>query len=135
MLPEAAAGGAMGYFMSDRWIRPQNHDGRTGGSAIQDSGEKRNFLLRYLDDESKSWIYFFIPEYSEKIVSFFNRYPVIVHTKDGLRGLVGSSGNSKFAVEDEIELYKKYYSPGLESLLVLTPNAEKVMELPFENKS
>jgi hypothetical protein len=28
MLPEAAAGGAMGYFMSDRWIRPQNHDGR-----------------------------------------------------------------------------------------------------------
>lgn len=33
-----------GYFMSDRWIRPQNHDERTGGSAIQDVSEKRNFL-------------------------------------------------------------------------------------------
>ncbi|MBI5307185.1 MAG: hypothetical protein HZB37_02305 [Planctomycetes bacterium] len=89
----------------------------------------------YPDDESKSWIYFFIPRYSEKIIEFFDRNPLIVHTKDGLCGLVGLKDNNMYVKENEKELYKRYYSPGLRNLLVLTPNSEKIITISFENNS
>ena len=34
--PDAAAGGATGYFLSDRPTRPQNQDGKPGGCALLD---------------------------------------------------------------------------------------------------
>lgn len=83
----------------------------------------------YPDDESESWVYSFIPRYTEKIAAFFESNPMIVHTAEGLCGLVGVNGP---IAEQEKDLQKKYYAPGLKGLLVLTPDSEKVLKVPFD---
>lgn len=86
----------------------------------------------YPDDESECWIYFFIPRYTNKIAAFFEANPVIIHTKDGLNGLVGVSDVSGQIGENNKELYKKYFAPGLKNLFVLSPDSEKAVMTPFK---
>jgi len=85
----------------------------------------------YPDEESEYWIYFIIPKFTDKISQFFEVNPFIIHQKDGLCGLVGFNGDSCLVNGGAKELNKKYYAPGINNLLVLTPESEKAMKIPL----
>jgi sulfur relay (sulfurtransferase) DsrF/TusC family protein len=85
----------------------------------------------YVDDESKLWIYFIIPKITDNVIKFFELNPAIVHSEDGLSGLVGFNGDSCLVNGSEKELNKKYYAPGINNLLVLTPESGEAMTIPL----
>jgi len=85
----------------------------------------------YVDDESDFWIYFIIPKITNNVIKFFELNPAIVHSKDGLCGLVGFDGDSCLVYGSEKELNKKYYAPGINNLLVLTPESGEAMTIPL----
>lgn len=86
----------------------------------------------YPDDESKSWVFFFIFQHSEKIVSFFENLPVIIHTPAGLAGLSGWKGAPALPAVDKMALNKKYRAPGLEELILLTHDPERIITMQFQ---
>ncbi len=87
----------------------------------------------YPDNEAESWVYYFIPRYTEGVVSFFENNPAIVHTENGLKGVVGISGPPGSFSETEKKLLKQFYAPGLDGLLLLSPRRSKIIELAFDN--
>lgn len=86
----------------------------------------------YPDDKSSYWMYFFNLGCSEKIFRFFERNPVIINTEEGLKGVVGIEREKELTIQDKRELSDRFYSPGLKSLLVMTPHSDKMIEIPFE---
>ncbi len=85
----------------------------------------------YPDDESESWVYFFIPRASRKAASFFESNPVIIHTENGLKGVVGINSGIKLPDEARRDLMGQFYAPGIESLLVLSPHSDMPVEVSF----
>jgi len=85
----------------------------------------------YPDGESKSRMYLFIPRYSDRAISFFESNPMIVHANGGLCGLVGHRGDRNHVEDIEADLKKKYFSPGLNGLLVITPDSRNPIHIPF----
>ena len=83
------------------------------------------------DDDSKPWIYFFIPRYTEGAVSFFESNPAIVYTEDGLKGVVGVSGSTDISPDARKKLLKQFHAPGLESLLLLSQHSPAPVEVSF----
>lgn len=86
----------------------------------------------YPDDDSESWIFFFILQHSEKIASFFENLPAIIHTPAGLAGLSGWKGAPALSAVDKSALNKKYCAPGLEELILLTRDPEKIITMRFQ---
>jgi hypothetical protein len=83
------------------------------------------------NDESKTWVYYFIPRHSEKIVSFFKNNPVIIQTEEGLSGLVGMTESRDLSDEAVKYLTRRFYSPGLKSLHLLTPDSQETIKYAF----
>lgn len=81
------------------------------------------------DIESKEGVYFLIPKYSATVAEFFEINPFIVHTRDGLSGLIGFNGNSGVFDEKSDEIKKKYYAPGIDHLIVITPESDKIIKI------
>ena len=85
----------------------------------------------YPYDESKTWVYFFIPRHSEKVVSFFKNNPAIIQTDEGLSGLVGMTESRGISDESVKYLTRHFYSPGLKSLHLLTPESQETIKYAF----
>lgn len=85
----------------------------------------------YLDIESDTSVYYFIPRYSEKIALFFENTPIIIQKNDGLNGLVGSNHGIISISDCKKDLFKKYYSPGLNNFVVITPDSGNNINIPF----
>lgn len=85
-------------------------------------------------DGNKSWEYFFILRHSKHIVRFFEINPVIIGTHEGLGGVVGWMGGKDLTKEEEDNLRKEFYSPGLENLFVMTPDSKDMMKISFQNR-
>ena len=104
--------------------RPLRYDGvyrhkRDWGAAV------------FPNDESKSWVYFFNLGSPKKVALFFERNPIIATTKTGLKGIVGVKNGCELSPELENELTKEFFSPGLEGLIVLTPNQTAPLHIDF----
>jgi hypothetical protein len=81
----------------------------------------------YPDGESKKWVYFFNVSRSPQVIKFFEDNPVIIHTKEGLRGLVGKADcleGSMLSSDTIKDLLHRYHCPGLNGLTVMTPTGE-----------
>ena len=87
----------------------------------------------YPDNESTSWVYYFVPRFTERAVSFFEGNPVIVCTENGLKGVVGMGGAEALSGTTCQKLRRQFHSPGLEGLLLLSPHSPAPVELPFRN--
>jgi hypothetical protein len=83
----------------------------------------------YPDIESETWVYFFIPKNSAQLAEFFEINPFIVHTKNGLSGLVGFNENSSCLDEKFNEIKKKYYAGGINNIIVITPESDIVITI------
>lgn len=57
---------------------------------------------------------------------------MIINTEEGLKGVVGIEREKELTIQDKRELSNRFYSPGLKSLLVMTPHSEEMIEIPFE---
>jgi predicted N-acyltransferase len=87
----------------------------------------------YPNDESGSWVFFFVPQYSPKVANFFEINPLIVHKENRLYGLVGWGDEDPLSKKDEKQLNDKYYSPGLNGLILIQPHSENLTRfLPNE---
>ena len=86
----------------------------------------------YPDDGSLNWVYYFNPRFSEKMVSCLENIPTIGWTKEGLKGIVGLNADVESMDAVNKDLMRKFYAPGLEGLLLLTPRSKKPIELPFK---
>lgn len=76
------------------------------------------------DDEIRTWVFFFIPEYTRKVAKFFEINPLIIHKEDKMYGLVGWSDEVPPSKEDEKQLSEKYFSPGLNGLMLVQPHSD-----------
>ena len=85
----------------------------------------------YPDRQSESWVFFFIPRYSEQTANFFAINPVIIHMDDKMYGLVGWNNKNPPSAKDKKELIEKYYSPGLAGLILIQPHSEELILIPF----
>ncbi len=83
------------------------------------------------DDESQSRVYFFIPRYTQAVVRFFQDNPVIIHTKGGLKGVVGVTDGAGLSEETGKALAKHFSAPGLKGLLLLSPSSTAPLEFSF----
>jgi hypothetical protein len=86
------------------------------------------------DNESESWVYFFNLGPSEKVARFFQQNPVIIHTETGLKGVVGVENELDLSPEVESDLTYRFYAPGLEGLILLTPESTIPIEVSFRKK-
>ena len=88
----------------------------------------------YPCDKSRASVYFFFnPPYSEKMISFFRNAPVIIHAKAALTGLVGLDVGTELLDETKKDLVRRFYSPGMQGLILLVPHLKNPVELSFEN--
>jgi hypothetical protein len=85
----------------------------------------------YADYESEASVYYMVPRFSETISAYFNNNPAIINEEDGLYAIAGLQGVYDIAMLDTKELSKKYYSPGLKGMILLSPNGGK-MKVPFD---
>ncbi len=79
----------------------------------------------------KPRVFFFIPEMSKKVVKFFENNPLIVPKEDKIYGFVGWTGEDHPSAKDEKELTKRYYSPGLDGLMLIRPCSKNPLHIPF----
>jgi hypothetical protein len=86
----------------------------------------------YPDRESRFWVFFLIPEYSSKVASFFEINPVIVYRDDRMYGLVGWNNEDTPSEKDEKDFSQKYYSPGLDGLMLIRPDCEEPVQISFK---
>ncbi len=86
----------------------------------------------YPDDESGLWVFFFIPQYSQKVANFFEINPLIIHRGNRMYGLVGWSDEAPPSKKDEKHLSDKYYSPGLNGLILIQPHSENLIRFPSQ---
>jgi hypothetical protein len=75
----------------------------------------------YADDKSETTVFYFVPRISETISTLFEINSVIIRGEDGLYGLAGWPEGY-----DITELSKKYYSPGLKGMVLLSPSRGKI---------
>ncbi|MCL4493077.1 MAG: hypothetical protein M1510_14465 [Nitrospirae bacterium] len=87
----------------------------------------------YPDHDSNCWVYYFIPRRSKRVVSFFESSPAIVQSGDGLIGVVGSNGCTEPSDQTRKDLVKRFYAPGLEGLLLLSPYPSPPVVFPFKD--
>lgn|GEM_PF-578688 len=93
---------------------------------------KRKWGARvYPDDESGSWVFFFIPECSRRVATLFETNPLVVFKEDRMYGLVGWNNEDGPSAKDEGELVQKYYSPGLDGLMLLQAHRDDPILIPF----
>lgn len=88
----------------------------------------------YPDDEADSWVYFFNFGSPERVALFFDRNPVIVDTSTGLKAVVGLENGSELSPGVERDLTNRFYAPGLEGLILLTPKSTTPIEINFQKK-
>ena len=94
---------------------------------------KRKWGAKVFPDDAASSVCFFIPEYSRKVSNFFELNPLIVFKQDKMYGLVGWNSENFPSAKDNNEITRKYHSAGLEGLMLLQPNPEKMPRfLPHE---
>lgn len=84
-----------------------------------------------VDSSLKARVLFFIPKHTDKISSFFTTTPIIIHSDNGLEGVVGWKDNKPISKESKKHLLKHYYAPGLSGLQLLTPDPDNTMRLSF----
>lgn len=77
----------------------------------------------YPDDRADKWVYLFFTRKTEKIVSFFENNPMIVHGKDGLAGLVGCEAGKSAIVQK---------NPGLKELFFADQHCHEHMEIKLD---
>lgn len=96
-------------------------------------GTKRKWgAMVYPDRQSESWVFFFIPRHTGKVANFFEINPLIIHEDDRLYGLVGWNREDPPSAKEEKEFSEKYYSPGLDGLMLFQPHSEDLIRIPFE---
>lgn len=88
---------------------------RTWGAAV------------YPDNEAASLLYYFIPSFTEKVIRFFEQNPVIVETKQGLKGVVGLN-NQEIPPKTKKYLFDQYFAPGLKGLIILSPHSNGFLD-------
>jgi hypothetical protein len=62
----------------------------------------------------------------------FEKNPTIIHTENGLMGLLGMVDAAELSPEKRKELIKKYYDPGLRGLMFMSPGSSALTELSFD---
>jgi len=72
------------------------------------------------DDEAGNWVYFFTAGPAEKMASFFENNPTIVHSDTGLKGLIGVSNATDLSIASMNDLTHRYQSSGLHGFTILT---------------
>jgi len=87
----------------------------------------------YHCNELSTTPYYFILNYSGKIVDFFQNNPAIIQTVQGLAGLIGWQGERDLTIANKKKLTKTYYAPGLDSMLLLTHDSDEAIEFRFPN--
>jgi hypothetical protein len=84
------------------------------------------------DDESDSWVYFFPRKHSVNVVDFFKHNPLIIFTDSGLCSLLGWDNTMEFSSGNKEELIKRYYSPGIDKIMLLTADMENLKTIDFK---
>jgi hypothetical protein len=84
-------------------------------------------------DESKTWAYFFILNRGDKTARFFEKNPLIIHTEEGLMGLLGIVDATELSPEKRQELIKKHYAPGLKGLVLINPGSSAPVKVNFQD--
>ena len=88
-----------------------------------------------LDDESETWVYYFMPKYSKIVIKFFENNPTIVHTENGLDIIIGFEGEINITTESKKELTNRYCVPGLDGLQLIMSDSKKTIKYHFKNKT
>ena len=81
------------------------------------------------DNNISNWIFFFNIRRSEKAAEFIRQNPVIVHTNDGLMGLIGNNKAEALSESERRALARQYLAPGIEGLILLNAEEENVVTL------
>ncbi len=82
------------------------------------------------DTRSDTWVFFFIPWYSRKVVSFFESNPTISFIDNKMYGMVGWNRLNSPSARDHTKFINRYYAPGLDGLLLVRPDSEP-LEISF----
>ncbi|MEW5983875.1 MAG: hypothetical protein AB1806_16100 [Acidobacteriota bacterium] len=72
------------------------------------------------DDETRTWVYVFGATPSEKTARFFEDNPMVVHRDDGMKGMIGISGDAAPSPAAINERVRRYEATGLRGFLVVT---------------
>ncbi|MHB8109873.1 MAG: GNAT family protein [Syntrophorhabdaceae bacterium] len=86
----------------------------------------------YPDTQSKSWVYFFVPKYSGKVTRFFENNPVMCCKEDKMYAVVGWPSADLPSPKDAMKVGDKYYSPGLEGLMLVHSQSEDPVQISFK---
>jgi hypothetical protein len=84
------------------------------------------------NDQSDTWVFYFIPRYTRKIINFFEANPVISCKEDKMYGVVGWSKAEDPSVEDHSKFADQYYSPGLHGLMLIRPGSKEPVRIDFK---
>ena len=84
-----------------------------------------------LNQASDTWVFFFVPKYTRKVISFFEMNPVISCKEDKMYGVVGWSSTDLPSAKDHVKFTDQYYSPGLDGLVLIHPNSEEPVQISF----
>lgn len=87
----------------------------------------------YPNDESRLWVYFFIPSYSHKIAHFFAMNPLIIFKDDKMYALVGRNSENVLSAEDEKRLSERYCSTGLQGLMLIQSHAQNLVHIKTQS--
>lgn len=83
---------------------------------------KREWGARVLPDPDASrWVYFINARPSEKMSRAFERIPLVFHSEDGLRGLIGVPEAADASDPAVAKTAYRYRSDGLQGFTVMTP--------------
>ena len=94
---------------------------------------KRKWGARvFPNHQSNSWVFFFVPKYTRKIISFFEANPVISCKDDKMYGVVGWSNTDPPSEKDHSKFTSQYYAPGLDGLVLIRPGSEKPVHIDFQ---
>jgi len=75
-------------------------------------------------DESETWVYFFNLGQPEKVAHFYENNPAIIHTDEGLKGLIGVSYETGSRPDSLNDITHRYSCNGLHGFIVITPQGE-----------
>ncbi|MEA2746191.1 MAG: hypothetical protein QOI41_334 [Myxococcales bacterium] len=80
-----------------------------------------------VDDDLKSWLYFFNPKSCRQGASMFRKNPLIVHTGDGLKGYCVVPEDAELSDAEKRDIAKRYDSPGIRGIVFKSHNGRSVV--------
>lgn len=84
------------------------------------------------NEQSDTWVFYFIPRYTRKVINFFEANPIISCKDDKMYGVVGWSKPEEPSGKDHSKFADEYYSPGLNGLMLIRPGSEEPVRIDFQ---